>query len=105
MMPDLPALYARIYTELPEVVTVYDAFGSAIYGVGTLDDKTRQLTKLALAVGKRLESATHPHTRRALGMGIPANEIKQVVLLTTTTLGFPTTVSTYTWVTDELDKL
>lgn len=103
-MFNLPAPYTRIRTEFPEVAAAYDALGNAIHGAGPLDAKTRQLVKLALAVGARLEGATHAHTRRALEMGIPADEIKHVVLLAMTTLGFPTTVSAYTWVMDELDK-
>lgn len=58
--------------------------------------------KLALAVGGGYEGATHAHTRRALAMGISAEEIVQVVLLGATTLGFPATVSAYTWVQDVL---
>jgi 4-carboxymuconolactone decarboxylase len=103
-MTNLPAPYTRIRAEFPEVAQAYDALGNTIHEAGPLDDKTRQLVKLALAIGARLEGATHAHTRRALEMGISAEEIKHVVLLAMTTLGFPSTVSAYTWVTDELDK-
>lgn len=104
-MSDLPQPYTRIRTEFPEIAAAYDALGYAIHEVGPLDNKTRQLVKLALAIGARLEGATHAHTRRALETDISPDEIKHVVLLAITTLGFPTTVSAYTWVTDELDKL
>lgn len=103
-MPELPIPYTRIRTEFPEVAAAYDSLGNAIHQSGPLDDKTRQLVKLALSVGAQLEGATHAHTRRALEMGIPREEIKHVVLLAMTTLGFPSTVSAFTWVTDELDK-
>jgi 4-carboxymuconolactone decarboxylase len=103
-MPDLPLPYRNIREEFPEVAEAYDALGNAIHKSGPLDDKTRQLIKLALAVGAGMEGATHAHTRRSLEMGISPEEIKHVVLLAMTTLGFPATVSAYTWVSDELDN-
>ena len=102
-MTDLPIPFQRIREEFPEVAAAYDALGSAIHEAGPLDDKTRQLVKLALAVGAGLEGATHAHTRRSLEAGISPEEIKHVVLLAMTTLGFPSTVKAYTWVGDELD--
>jgi 4-carboxymuconolactone decarboxylase len=101
-MSNLPVPYTRIREEFPEVASAYDALGDAAHRAGPLDDKTRQLIKLALAVGARLEGATHAHTRRALEKGISPEEIKQVTLLAITTLGFPTAVSAYTWVDDLL---
>lgn len=103
MTSDLPAPFTHIREEFPEVAAAYDALGDAIHRAGPLDDKTRQLIKLALAIGGRLEGATHAHTRRALEMGISPEEIKHVMLLAMTTLGFPTTVSAYTWIGDVLD--
>lgn len=103
-MSQLPSAYQRIREEFPDVATSYDALGDAVHGAGPLDDKSRQLIKLALAVGAQLEGATHSHTRRALEMGISAEEIKHVVVLALTTLGFPVTVKAYTWVNDILDQ-
>ena len=102
-MSDLPEPFTRIREEFPDVAAAYDALGDAVHRSGPLDDKTRQLVKLALAVGARLEGATHAHARRALEMGISPEEIKHVVLLAMTTLGFPTTVSAYTWINDILN--
>jgi alkylhydroperoxidase/carboxymuconolactone decarboxylase family protein YurZ len=103
-MSDLPTPFTNIRNEYPEVADAYEALGDAIHRAGPLDDKTRQLVKLALAIGARLEGATHSHSRRALEMGITPEEIKHVVLLAATTLGFPTTVAAYTWISDMLDK-
>jgi 4-carboxymuconolactone decarboxylase len=103
-MTDLPIPFQRIREEYPEVATAYDALGNAIHEAGPLDDKTRQLVKLALAIGAGLEGATHSHTRRSMQAGISPEEIKHVVLLAMTTLGFPATVRAYTWVGDELEE-
>ncbi len=103
-MADLPVPYRKIRNEYPQVAEAYDALGDAIHRAGPLDDKTRQLVKLALAIGARLEGAVHAHTRRSVEMGISPEEIKQVALLAMTTLGFPSTVTAYTWVVDVLNE-
>jgi 4-carboxymuconolactone decarboxylase len=103
-MTDLPVPFTRIREEFPEVAAAYDALGDAVHKAGPLDDKSRQLVKLALAIGARLEGAAHSHARRALEMGISPAEIKHVVLLAATTLGFPTTVAAYTWIGDILGE-
>ena len=103
-MSDLPEPYTRIRKEFPEVAAAYDALGDAVHRSGPLDERTRQLVKLALAVGARLEGATHAHARRALEMGISREEIKHVIMLAMTTLGFPATVSAYTWINDILSQ-
>ncbi len=102
IVSELPAPFTQIREAFPAVAIAYDALGEAIHQAGPLDDKTLQLVKLALAIGARLEGATHAHTRRALDMGISPDEIQHVVLQAATTLGFPTTVIAFTWVNDIL---
>ncbi|PJF43890.1 MAG: carboxymuconolactone decarboxylase family protein [Phototrophicales bacterium] len=99
-MSELPRSYQNFRSEFPEIAEAYDALGQQIHEHGPLDDKTRQLVKLAFAIGARLEGAAHAHIRRSLEMGISVEEIKHVALLAMTTLGFPTTVSAYTWIED-----
>ena len=57
---------------------------------------------LALSVGAEMEGAVHSHTRRAVEAGCSAEEIYHLVLLGTTTLGFPTTMKAFAWVDDVL---
>ncbi len=101
-MPDLPEPYSHFLEEFPAVGEAYHRLGSAAHESGPLDQKTRQLVKLALAVGAGHEGAVHAHTHRALEMGITPAEIKHVVTLAVTTLGFPNAVAAYTWVNDVL---
>lgn len=103
-MTQLPLPFTRIREEYPDVAAAYDSLGDAIHKAGPLDDKTRQLVKLALAVGARLEGAAHSHARRALEMGISREEVQHVALLTVTTLGFPSAVTAYTWIGDVLEE-
>ena len=98
----LPSRYLRFQESYPEVFKAYDSLGAATQAAGPLPPKIRALLKLALAVGARLEGAVHSHTRRALEAGCAPEEIRHVVLLATTTIGFPGMMSTLSWVDDVL---
>ena len=77
--------------------------GAAVHAAGPLDEKTRALVKLALSQEKKKEGAVHAHVRKLVEMGVSADEIRQVALLSVTTLGFPTTMAGLTWVNDVLE--
>lgn len=100
----LPEIFVNLRQNYPEIARAYDALGDAAHRAGPLADRERQLVKLALAIGAGLEGATHAHTRRAVALGISAEEIRQVALLAITTLGFPAATRAYTWVNDILKE-
>lgn len=102
-MSDKPKAHHDFMNEFPDIATAYEQVATAAHEAGPLDDHTRQLVKLALAIGMGHEGAVHAHTRRALEAGISPEAIKQVVALGVTTLGMPNTVAAYTWVNDILD--
>jgi AhpD family alkylhydroperoxidase len=102
-MAQLPKAYQNFKEAYPNVWQAYDRLGTAVHDSGPIDKKNRELLKLALAIGARLEGAVHSHTRRALEVGASAEEIRHVVLLGVTTLGFPHTVAAMTWVDDDLN--
>jgi AhpD family alkylhydroperoxidase len=101
---NVPGRYLKFQKTYPKVFKAYEALGLATQETGPLPPKTRALVKLALAVGARLEGAVHSHTRRAVEAGCSADEIRQVVLLATTTVGFPCMMATFSWVDDVLEK-
>jgi AhpD family alkylhydroperoxidase len=98
----LPKPYLQFLAEFPAVGEAYQRLGAAAHDSGPLDQPTRQLVKLALAVGAGHEGAVHAHTKRALALGLTPEAIKHVVTLAVTTLGFPHAVAAYTWVNDVL---
>lgn len=100
----LPARYVQFQKKYPKVFQAYDTLGAATAEAGPLSDKVRALVKLALAIGGQMEGAVHSHTRRALEAGCTADEIRHVVLLATTTLGFPSMMKTLSWVDDVLKQ-
>ena len=102
-MTELPKPYLQFMEEFPAVGEAYQRLGSAAHDSGPLDQKSRQLVKLALAVGAGHEGAVHAHVKRALAMGLTPAEIKHIVTLAVTTLGFPNAVAAYTWMNDILN--
>src|SRR5215510_14079899 len=101
-MARLPKAYENFKRAYPEIWQAYDRLGAAVHDSGPLDKKNRELLKIGMAIGARLEGAVHSHTRRALDAGATAQEIYHVVLLGLTTLGFPHTIAALTWVEDDL---
>ena len=103
-MPELPKPYRQFLAEFPAVGQAYQQLGSAAHESGPLDQKARQLVKLALAVGAGHEGAVHAHTQRALELGVRPEEIKQVAALAVTSVGFPRAVAVYTWMNDVISR-
>jgi len=103
-MSQLPKSFQRFERANAAVVKAYEALGEACAKAGPLDAKTRELIKLGMAIGGRLEGAVHSHTRRGLEAGATPAEIRHVVALAASTLGFPTAVAAFTWVEEQLVK-
>ena len=99
----LPGPFEKFVKEFPAVFEGYDAMGKAAHVGGPLDAKTRELVKLGMAIGARLEGATHSHVRKALAAGATAKEIRHATVLAIPTLGLPTTIMAFTWVDDVLE--
>lgn len=103
-MPRLPEPFRRFERGNAAVVKAYEALGEACAKAGPLDARTRELVKLGMAIGGRLEGAVHSHTRRALQAGATPAQIRHVVALAAPTVGFPTTVAAFTWVEELLAR-
>ena len=100
----VPKRFREFGLRYPAVASAYEALAKATQEAGPLDVKTRSLVKLGIAAGAWREGAVHSHTRRALDAGCTPDEIRQVVLLATTTLGFPSMMAVMTWVDDVLNR-
>lgn len=99
----LPGAFGKFARRFPEVFEGYEAMGKAAHAGGPLDAKSRELVKLGMTIGARLEGATHSHVRKALAAGATSDEIRHAAVLAISTLGLPTTVMVLTWVDDVLD--
>lgn len=98
----IPGRFTKFGKDFPRVMHAYQSLGAATQEAGPLTTRERALAKLAIAVGARMEGAVHSHTRRALDAGCSPRHIRHVVLLATTTIGFPSMMATMSWVDDVL---
>ena len=100
MQENLPHPVERFKDDYPEVWRAFNYLGDECHNAGTLDERTRRIAKITLAVGAGLEGGTHSAVRNALAAGIAPEEIKHVAILSITTLGFPEAMRALTWIGD-----
>ncbi len=100
----LPFSYKRLKKEFPEIEKEYDRLAKKCHAAGPLNEKTRRLVKLGIAIGSESEGAIKSHTRRALAIGITSDEIRHAVLLGLTTVGFPKMIAALNWVHEAFEE-
>jgi len=98
-----PKKYRQFVERYPELGQAWDLMHQAEENSGPLDEKTRRLIKLAVSIGAGREGSVHASARKALAMGITAEEIEQTVATCSSVMGMPGTVAAFTWVKDVLD--
>jgi len=104
MQEILPDSVSSFEKKHPAVWEAFARLGEACHETGPLDEKTRRLVKLALAVAFRHEGAVHSATRNALQSGVTREEIEHVAILAITTVGWPAAHAAMTWIDDCLAK-
>ena len=100
--PKPPKAYNEFVARYPKLGEAWNSIAAAGHD-GPLDDRTCRLVKLGIAIGAMREGAVHSGVRKALGMGITAEEVEQVVALAAGTLGLPSTVAAFCWAGDVID--
>ncbi|MDR8391645.1 carboxymuconolactone decarboxylase family protein [Aliifodinibius sp. S!AR15-10] len=101
---DLPKPFENFNKNYPDVAKAYSQLGYNVHHAGPIDQKTRELIKLAISCGAQKEGAVHSHTKKALDAGATKEDIHHVVLLTLPTLGMPSMMAAMTWVDDILEE-
>lgn len=101
---NLPGRYVQFQQSHPKVFAAYEQLGKAAAAEGPLTEKEVHLIRLAIAAGARLEGAVHSHCRRALECGVTPDEIRHVVMLGITTMGFPSMMAALSWVEDVISQ-
>ena len=104
MREPLPPSIVKFQQKYPTVWNAFDKLGQTCHEIGPLDEKTRRLVKLALAVGLRHEGAVHSATRNALRAGVTHQELEHVAMLGITTIGWPAAQAALTWMEDEFTE-
>jgi len=100
----LPFSYKRFKKEFQELEREYDRLAKKCHASGPLNEKTRRLIKLGIAIGSESEGAIKSHARRALAMGITPKEIQHAVLLGLTTIGFPKMIAALNWIHEAFEE-
>jgi 4-carboxymuconolactone decarboxylase len=100
----LPDVYMDFIRRYPDIGKAYAALANKCHKAGPLDKKSRRLIKLGIAIGINSEGSVRSHTRRALEEGLSPDEIRHVVLLAFTTVGFPYMIAANKWVEEVLEK-
>ncbi len=103
-MSYLPEVYQEFKKQFPEVAKAYDTLTTSCHQWGPLEEKTRQLIKLGIAIGVVSEGAVKSHARRALAEGVSPEELRHTVLMALTTAGFPTMIAALKWVEEVIEK-
>ncbi len=100
----LPSYAGRAAREQPDLWRALQDLGREASRAGPLDDRTRRLVHLALAVGSASEGATHSHSRRGMAEGLSPAELEHVAWLAVTTLGWPQAIRALTWIRDVTER-
>ena len=103
-MSYLPEIYLEFNRRYPEVSEAYEKVASKCNQGGPLDEKTRHLVKLGISIGLNSKGAVMSHARQAIDIGATPEELRHVVLLGMTTLGFPTMIAAMKWVEKVIEK-
>ena len=69
MKKSLPQSVIKFESKYPEIWKAFAALGEKCHETGPLDEKTRRLVKLGIAIAARHEGSVHSATRNALNAG------------------------------------
>ncbi|RQD76013.1 carboxymuconolactone decarboxylase family protein [Desulfonatronospira sp. MSAO_Bac3] len=96
----LPKNYQMMQEQHPGFIKAVEEMGNAVRQEGPLDEKSVELIQLSAAAALKLEGAVHSHARRALKAGATPEELRQTLIVLTSTIGFPSVASAMSWVRD-----
>ena len=100
MSTKVPKSVDRIEVRYPAVWNAFMKLGDECHNAGPLDEKTRRLVKIALTIGAGLEGGAHSAVRNAKAAGVTVDEMRQVAVLSITTLGLPAAMRGLSWIDD-----
>jgi alkylhydroperoxidase/carboxymuconolactone decarboxylase family protein YurZ len=101
MSNTIPDQVANLHKQYPEIWDAFTHLAATCHDRGgPLDERSRKLAKLAIAIGHRHEGAVHSAVRHALAGGLSREELVHVALLAITTIGWPAARAAITWIDD-----
>jgi 4-carboxymuconolactone decarboxylase len=103
VLQPLPESVLKFRKHHPRVWEAFSKLAGECHEAGPLDEKTRRLVKLAVAIGHRHEGAVHSAVRHALASGLTQEEIFHTAILAITTIGWPASYAAITWIGDAME--
>jgi len=102
--PPVPKTVESFSASFDTVWQAFQKLGEECHGAGPLDERVRRLVKIGIAAAAQSEGAVHSAVRHAKATGISADEIRHVIVLSITTIGFPRAMAAMSWADDVLRK-
>jgi alkylhydroperoxidase/carboxymuconolactone decarboxylase family protein YurZ len=104
MKARLPRFVRGVQRSYPGLWRAFQKLGEECHRAGPLDQRTRRIVKVAIAAAAQSEGAIHSAVRTARAAGVKAEEIRQAILLSITTIGFPRAMAALSWAEDDLRR-
>jgi alkylhydroperoxidase/carboxymuconolactone decarboxylase family protein YurZ len=103
-MAELPGPFRRFLTRYPEVEKAHMELSLVVNRQGPLDERSRRLVRLGIAIGGQSEGGVKSHARRALEEGFTPEEVRHAALLALPTAGFPAMIAAAEWIDQVLEE-
>jgi alkylhydroperoxidase/carboxymuconolactone decarboxylase family protein YurZ len=100
MRDRLPEHFMRFKGAHPEIYEAFEELGRRLHESGPLSERERRLVKLGIAIGLGMEGGVHSAVRFALSGGCSGEDVRHVVRLAITTIGWPRAQAAMSWVED-----
>ncbi|HSM51911.1 MAG TPA: carboxymuconolactone decarboxylase family protein [Thermoanaerobaculia bacterium] len=97
-----PKRYREFVDRFPGLGAAWETIHAA-GEAGPLDPRTQRLVRVAVAMGAMREGAVRSGARKAIDQGIALDELEQLVPLAAATIGLPSAVACWSWISDALE--
>lgn len=94
----LPEIFKTFVERHKDVSEALRNVGELCSQTGPIDAKTLHLIQMGISLGIGSKGGVRSHARRAMESGASREEITQVVLASTTVIGFPAMIAAYGWI-------
>ena len=101
----IPSRVRNFEQRWPAVWEAFTRLGEVCHEQGgPLDDRTRRLVKLGIAIAAQHEGAVHSAVRQAREAAVTEDEMMHAAVLAITTIGWPRAYAAMTWIQDEFSR-
>ncbi len=103
-MRKIPARFQDFAKKYPKIMADYESLAGECRHSGPLSERDQALVKLGIAAGSQMEGLVRSQVRKALDLGLNAEEIRHAIVLALTSIGFPRMMASLTWAEDILKE-